>query len=576
MKLILIFVMVVVVQCVFLAAVYAGGLTKNEKSLSGYAKERADKKLKKLTGVSISLVDESGVIWAYTNGFASKEEKKLLTNNTAMRVGSISKVFTAMAVMQLVEQGKLDLDKPYKDYINAFSINSHHPSGPITIRHLLTHRSGLQKDFLKDITKSSETMSYRELPQLLSQSFLIDSPGERFSYSNVGFTLLGILVEKVSKEDFAEYINNHILNPLKMDNSSFLLDARIESEVAKGHGVPSIPAEKGYEYMRDIPAGALNSSNSDMASFMISLLNDGGDVLKPGTLEKMFKRQTTSPIDGFTKMGLGVFVDDFGGKFENVHAISHAGDLAGHHAIMVLIPDQNLGVAIMTNDEDGMDQIHDFAMDLLCKAHDFKTGEKLPSPLTPEVITLTKDQKDKLKGLYVTSYDKDVIWEIFTNKKGKLKIRIGKDNLGLIAYDNDNFEINSHVLTFLGFTGLIDNELKDFRLKLRLVDGKPYFYDDLAGLFLSPITPVPVIDSWKQSIGSYVVDNATEHEMVKPGTRVEVTWHKTHNFLLINGFPVNTINERFAVLMGNSGGLGETIERLPDGSLYASGLIYKK
>lgn len=548
--------------------------TGKSRSLTEYAEEVVMDQAKGLAGVSVSLVDRSGILWMHNSGMASKANDEVLTEDTAMRLASISKVFTAIAVMQLAEQGKVELDRPYGDYVSGFEPKSHVPTEMITVRDLLTHRSGLPKDYYKGcMADSDESAGYRNLPQLLSSTFLIGPAGERYSYSNIGVGLLGVLIEEISGENFAEYINNHILSPLNMNHTSFLRDIGAGKNVATGH---SDAGEADYEHMRDMPAGSLNASSSDMASFMISLLNGGEPVLRAGTLKKMLSPQAQSPIDGELKVGIVFFVNAVGGRLERVHTISHAGDLHGHHAILILLPDQGIGVTVMTNDEDGREAIAEIAQDLLSEAYERSTGSRLLSPEVPVVVTLPKERQETLSGLYVTSYDENIIWEIFTDKKGRLKVKIGDDELNLVAYEDDTFRLRSFMLNFLTFTGLIDDGIKNFSLKISYIEEKPYFYDASSEVFLSPITAVSIPDTWKQSIGTYRVQNATDRDFIKPGTSAEISLDATGAFLLIDGFPVNPVNDRYAVRMGKSSALGETIERLPCGSLHYSGFLFQK
>ncbi len=569
--------LILIIVSITLPTVYAKDTKKNmfSPSLPLLADQLANKKLKKLTGVSVSLVDRSGILWSHNAGMASKRKKKVLSDDTAMRMASVSKVFTALGVMQLAEQGKIDIDRPYTDYVPEFSIKSHSETKEITIRHLLTHRSGLPKDFFKGIHEKngSQELNYRSLPQSLSNTFLTDPAGERFSYSNLGFALLGILIERVSKEDFVEYINHHILDPLNMNNSSFLPDDRIKGKIANGH---LKTGEIDYEYMRDLSAGALNASGADMAYFMICLLNDGRSIVKPETFKTMLKQREYSPIDGSVKMGLGFFIDKFDDQLQGVKTISHSGDLAGHHTTMILLPDHGLGISAMTNDEKGFDAIRDFALELLSEAYRLKTGHTPEKKEMPAKISLTRTQKDRLSGLYVTSYDENSLWEIFTDKKGQLKVKSGDDKFDLIAYEDDTFRIQSFLLNILTFTGLIDDEIKRFSLKLRLIENRPYFYEFSAGVFLSPVAAVPIPETWKQSIGKYCVQNAEDHDAIMPGTIVEVGLDKAKGLLLVNGLPVKPVSNQYAIIMGKSSHLGETVQRMEDGSLYSSGFIYKK
>ncbi|HLW34038.1 MAG TPA: serine hydrolase domain-containing protein, partial [Chthoniobacterales bacterium] len=175
---------------------------------------------KNLAGAVISVVKDGQVLLQKGYGYADVDAKKpVLPDQTLFRPGSISKLFTATAVMQLVEQGKLDLDRDVNGYID-FAIPKTYPE-PVTLRRLLTHTGGFEET-LKNLFVGHESdlnpVGTYVANQLPARIF---PPGKIPSYSNYGFTLAGYIVERVSGEKFERYVDNHILKPLKMNNSTF-------------------------------------------------------------------------------------------------------------------------------------------------------------------------------------------------------------------------------------------------------------------------------------------------------------------------------------------------------------------
>ncbi|VAX09280.1 hypothetical protein MNBD_GAMMA26-364 [hydrothermal vent metagenome] len=536
--------------------------------------EKEMSKDKDIAGLSIVLVDNEGAIWSEGFGWASKIDQRALTSDTAMMVGSVSKVFTAIAVMQLVEQGKIDLDRAFVDYVPEFLIQRHNAEWPaVTIRHMLTHRSGVPDEHhqgLFDDPFDSEKMSYMALPEALSGEFLISRPGHLFAYANIPFSLLSVLVEKLSGEVFPEYVQNHILTPLGMGHSSFLPDVRVSSRLAKGFR--DSKTELDYPYFRDIGAGSLAATADDMGKFMIALLNDGAEILQPQSLQEMFRQQNAgSPLDGPIKVGLSFFINDLDGKINARRNISHAGGLEGHQALMVSLPDDDLAIAVMTNSNAGMKLIYQLADDVLAAAYHVKTGETLPEIEKPKTISLSQKQLGAYVGYYVTPYDADVLWRIYT-KKGKFLVRAGSTTLELVPHEGGVFSLQYKLF---GFIPLDLEELRDVWLHGAIVGDLPHFWLNTLGVFLSPVDPVPVLQSWKDLVGEYKVDNLNDESVLKESGAV-IKWDKKSGFLLINGRPVRTINDRYAVYMGNARGFGGTIERLSGDRLYYSGLIYSR
>ena len=199
-----------------------------------------------ITGISIALVDNQQVIWQQGFGFADLENRIPATPETVYRAGSIAKVFTATATMQLAEQGKLDIDRPLSSALPEFSIKTRFPNAaPITPRNIMCHHSGLPSNFLQGLFVRDpgrfETVveGIRDEHQAFPANYV-------FSYSNLGMALLGAAIQKVSGESFDAYMENHLFKPLGMTQTSFAqrpiakaYDRNKETEV---FSMPDMPA----------------------------------------------------------------------------------------------------------------------------------------------------------------------------------------------------------------------------------------------------------------------------------------------------------------------------------------------
>ncbi|HEX5491231.1 MAG TPA: serine hydrolase domain-containing protein [Candidatus Udaeobacter sp.] len=301
-----------------------------------------------IAGAVISVVKDGQLLFQKGYGYADVEEKKpVLPDETLFRPGSISKLFTATAVMQLVEQGKLDLDRDVNDYVD-FAIPKTYQQ-PVTLRQLLTHTAGFEET-LKNLFVANE----RDIKPL--RTYLVNEmparifpPGKIPSYSNYGFTLAGYIVERVSGEKFERYIENHILKPLGMNHSTFdqPLPAQLAPQMSKGY-LSASKKPRDFEWVQAAPAGALTTTAADMTRFMLAFFQDGAvdgvSILKPETVRQMETRQFE-----FHPMlpGLGITFMEY--LTDPVRIIGHGGDTVYFHSDMILVPDAHLGYFLSYN-----------------------------------------------------------------------------------------------------------------------------------------------------------------------------------------------------------------------------------
>ena len=301
-----------------------------------------------IAGAVVSVVKDGQVLFQKGYGYADVEAKKpVLPDQTLFRPGSISKLFTATAVMQLVEQGKLDLDGDINGYLD-FAIPKTYAQ-PVTLRQLLTHTGGFEET-LKNLFVAHES----DIKPL--RSYLVNEmparifpPGKIPSYSNYGFTLAGYIVERMSGERFERYIENHILKPLGMSHSTFdqPVPAQLVPQMSKAYLYAS-NKPRDFEWVQAAPAGALTTTAADMTRFMLAFLQDGSvdgvSILKPETVRQMETRQFA-----FQPMlpGLGITFMEY--LIDPVRIIAHGGDTVYFHSDMILIPDAHFGYFLSYN-----------------------------------------------------------------------------------------------------------------------------------------------------------------------------------------------------------------------------------
>ena len=309
-----------------------------------YAIARAD-----IAGASVAVVADGRLVFARGYGFADlKSGRPVVADQTLFRAGSVSKLFTWTAVMQLVEQGKLNLDRNINDYLD-FKVPE--PFGrPITLRDVMTHSTGFE-DTVTDLFVNEPSQLF-PLRQYLIRHMppLIHPPGQVVAYSNYATTLAGYIIARVSGETYLDYVNSHILQPLGMDHSSFQqpLPANLQPFMATGYRQASNDSTVPFELVEAAPAGALSTCVTDMAKFMLAQLNggsfNGAQILSPATVREMQTPQGR-PLPGMNGMDLGFYQENRNG----LRIIGHGGDTGVFHSDVHLLLDKGVGFIIMLN-----------------------------------------------------------------------------------------------------------------------------------------------------------------------------------------------------------------------------------
>ena len=294
-----------------------------------------------------------------THGLADIPSWRPVTDDTVFRIASTTKTFTAIAVMQLWEQGLVDLDTPANDYLRAFRlVPAQQGWSNATVRHLLTHTAGVPK--LVRPTQALRSGWFGESVPLtadvpdLGQFYggalrLVAEPGTTFCYSDHSLAAAGQIVEDVSGQPLDQYFREHIFEPLAMDDSDLLRSDRVSADLATGYKL----TRRGPRAVTDrnwvtAAASSIYSTPADMARYVAALVGGGtgerGVVLTPETLALMFQPhyQTDPRIPG---VGLGFFRDEIGGQ----PVIEHQGILPGFNSQLYLAPDKGVGVVGFTN-----------------------------------------------------------------------------------------------------------------------------------------------------------------------------------------------------------------------------------
>ncbi len=296
-----------------------------------------------IAGAVVVIVKDGQVLTQRGFGYADIAARKRVDPATTMfRAGSISKLFTWTAVMQLVEQGKIDLDADVNRYLD-FKIPPYQGKA-ITMRNLMTHTPGFEEAIKGGIRFSGAVPPLSEVLKSLLPA-RVYAPGTTPAYSNYGAGIASYIVERVSGMPFADYVERNIFAPLDMSHSSFRqpLPAQLAPFMSQGYPKASVEP-KPYELISIPGAGSVAVSGADMAKFMIAHLNQGAGLMKPETALLMHDPSHVT-LPGTNRMALGFYEMQLNG----LSAIGHGGDLNFFHSDIWIYPTKNVGLFVSMN-----------------------------------------------------------------------------------------------------------------------------------------------------------------------------------------------------------------------------------
>jgi len=300
-----------------------------------------------IPGATVIFVQDGQILFMKGYGLANVEGQTPVDSaQTVFRAGSVSKLFVATALMQLAEQGKINLNAPISDYLPEIPLDGDYAE-PVMVANLLTHTGGFDERLTgmgalapDGLIPLDEYLAANMPPRVMP-------PGDQTSYSNHGYALAGLLVERVSGLPFAEYVSQNIFTPLGMVSSTFAepAPAEILAHVATGYAYANgVYQPLPLDYFNVAPAGALYTTAPDIAQFMLAHLDDGSPILSSETAAEMHRQHFTQ------HPALPGFAYGFYEHFENGRrALMHGGDLTGFSSLLFLLPDENLGFFVSVN-----------------------------------------------------------------------------------------------------------------------------------------------------------------------------------------------------------------------------------
>lgn len=378
-----------------------------------------------LAGAVVVVVKDGEIVTERGFGYADVASKKPVDPKlTLFRPGSVSKLFTWTAVMQLVEQGKIDVDADVNQYLpDDFKVPPR-DGKPVTMRNIMTHTAGYEEQIKNIITENPETADYVTLLKRWMPNRVFE-PGTTPAYSNYATSLAGFIVERVSGESFFDYMDKHVFAPLDMKHSTFRqpLPADLVPLMSTGYITASQPPKK-FEMVGPAPAGSLSSPGEDMAHFMIAHLQNGEykgqRILGEDTAKKMHDTPLTL-IPALNRMELGFFETNVNGR----EVIGHLGDTDYFHTSLHLFLKENTGFYVSFNSAGKEGAAHHLRLALF---NDF-ADRYFPGPrIATRVDDATaKQHAAAMAGNYLGSRGADSTFFSVIGLIGQLKVTVGEN-----------------------------------------------------------------------------------------------------------------------------------------------------
>ena len=544
-------------------------------------------KRNKVTGTSIAIVDNGEIVYATGYGFSDLENKRKADANTIYGIGSITKTFTALSIMQLQEQEKLRVTNSIKDYLVDLKIeNPFNDINQIYISDILCHTSGLPSDIANGFFVDNPPTISWVIKELNKQRLI--SPRRYISaYSNVGYGLLGEVISRVSGLSYGDYLRQNIFTPLNMTSSSIGYELDNTSKTYNGNKETVEPT------VRDVAAGFISSNVIDVSNLISMLIADGSfksnQIISPSSIEDMERDQLTNVLltQPFA-YGYGLMIDSI--KIKNhkkkdstiVSIIGHGGDTHAFHADLAYIPEQKVGAVVLTNSVNGrsMSEASKLLKIYLERSKDIEVDLDYITPISYKGITPKDDEifgKYNLGQLIIDVKDINKI----KFKQGPVKAILSKKT------NSNNYSLKVWIF------GFIPIKIKDQEFKFTKVNDEIYAkrldtktkYEFYLGKKNKVNLPYP--ESWKSMYGKYELTGKIYEttNRLYDFSDLKLTASEKSGFLKVDlksksmfsgTLHFDMISDKSAVLGGIGRGNGDVLRILENGNLYYSGFEFVK
>jgi len=560
-----------ILNCAIISTIAQNSESIRYKLLIDEYKELIKSEMQKnnIAGLSIALVDKDGMIWSEGFGYENLKDSVKATDNTLYCIGSITKLFTATALMQLAEKGKLDIDKPVTWYVPELKIKSLYGSiDNITTRLILTHHSGFPSDMMG---VNSERESYKNVVNYLNQQYTAFPAGYMRIYSNIGYCFLGYEIQKVSNTDYIDYINRNIFQPLGMQKSFILPEPHSPENVS--HTYDSSMELKDESSTWVVPAGGIYSNVKDMGLFIQSWLKDKSPLLNSETINSMFIPQNiTVPFNLGSEYGIGWDLK----KTKYGYQAEHGGSTLNFRAQIAINRHAGIGVIILCNSANG-GAFTWRASEIIEKACSIKgIAENNMPGFNPENIL----DKDMNISDYAGNYGQNMSWFPLVVKDSSLIGKPGNDSMA--------FKLQPSGLFGLAVKqGDKWNDIPGQQFIFTKLNGEKVFLAPAWGVWVVAARQYPqqnITSEWTKRLGKYKVLNFngscmfSEAELAIAENTLFIS-AKTPFSELLMGMPLEIKSETLASVLGTNTYSGSMLQvRNENGieSLYFMGLIMKK
>ncbi len=536
-----------------------------------------------IPAISLVLVRRDRTLWAEGFGHADQAREIPATPATIYRAGSLAKPFTAIAVMQLAERDAIDIDQPLNAYLPQFSIRSRFDTVamPMTVRDVLSHHAGLPTDLNKGMWSD---VPFSTVAERLQEEYAAFPPKLVFSYSNVGYTLLGHMIQEISGLPYSDYMQQRLFRPLGMEHSGMGEPPRsLQPLTARGYrdGAPFALLP-----IRDVPAYGLYTSVADLGRFMSDLLliasPNGPTLVQKATLEEMIEPQNLDvPLDLDSVNGLGWFLEDQtipgSGK-----VLRHSGSTLVFASELILLPEQGLGVAVLANADGAAPVISRLAEEVLAR-----TLKAIPDPPSTDLLLagLEKEHAQhevtELAGSYATDFGLISI----RPKDSELCACIVEETFDLIPYPKGWFGLGPKSVGSL--PGAL-RPLAAMQFQTQTIDGREVVVAKRGAQRIvmgEKVPDAPIPEAWLQRVGRYELMNPdVDFPLTEPRLKLN-DGHLCMSYKLpklstaTTQVPLRPISDTEAIILGLGRTRGETLRAIRvDGEerLRYSGFVGRK
>ncbi len=548
----------------------------------------------KVVGASIAIVDNGEIVYATGYGFADKEKQIKATENTIYRIGSCTKAFTALSVMQLQEKNVLNLNHSIKKYLTDLKITSRfNDNNEIYIKDLLSHVSGLPCDIANGFFCDAPPNITWVINELNKQTTI--SPRlYMHAYSNVGYGLLGELIARTNNTSYSNYVKENIFKPLNMTSSYIDLDEKLASNFSKGY----LKSKELKEPMiRDQAAGLIHSNVLDMCNFIKMYLNNGSFnntqiISSKGIMELEKNRMDSTLLSKDENWGYGLYTEKAMIKQNNdssvVNIIGHGGDTYAYHADFAFIPELNIGVVLLTNTDSGQ-RIRSAKKLLKLYLKEAKASTTVLNYKKQRIDSNLNNEKIINENEIVGKYNAGSLAFEVKNVK-KMKIKQGLATIVLKQKSNDHNIYTGKAVVLK----VIPLKVKGIEFKFVNLNNNVYLKQidtktkEEMFAFVKSENNMPISNTWKVNFGEYKITNYYPCVNCPIGNQdgMTLTLNQENGILFVktkgktedtnNKLYLNIISDTMAVSGGIGRGTGETVRVLENGNIYYSGFEFQK